>query len=54
MVRFRCSNCNYVFKDDKMPKRCPYCAEYNCIFEEKSILDALGSEEDYEEFEFMN
>lgn len=31
MIKWRCSNCGYVFEKDKPPKECPSCKE-KCTF----------------------
>ncbi|MBD3314070.1 hypothetical protein GF345_06515 [Candidatus Woesearchaeota archaeon] len=49
MVRFRCNNCNYVFTPKakaRIPERCPYCADRECLMEEKSILDSLDIDDE--------
>lgn len=42
MVKYRCSNCNYVFEPkvkDRIPTRCPYCSTTGKLVSERSLLD---------------
>ncbi|MCX8147056.1 MAG: hypothetical protein N3D84_01160 [Candidatus Woesearchaeota archaeon] len=51
MSKYRCMNCNYSFTPkakDKMPSRCPYCAESNCLILEKSIIDDALSDREFD------
>ncbi len=48
MARFRCRQCNYIFKPKvkgRIPERCPYCSEFHTLMEEKSILNSLDIDE---------
>ena len=33
---------------DRLPERCPYCSEFNSLMEERSILDGLDIEDEFE------
>lgn len=34
MTRYRCEKCNFQFKREQMPFRCPFCSEQNSVYEE--------------------
>jgi len=34
MTNFRCEKCNFRFKREKMPNKCPYCGQDNAVCEE--------------------
>ena len=46
MVKLRCKECGYSFipRSERLPSRCPYCAELNTLIEETG--DALKDIED--------
>ena len=51
MARYRCRNCNYSFAPkakEKVPRRCPYCSEFDTLLEERSILDSLDINDETE------
>ena len=45
MLKLYCTKCSYSFEKDRVPSRCPYCAEDGSIREEKSAQEVLDEVE---------
>ena len=41
MPKLFCTKCNYNFEKDKVPSRCPYCAEDNSVVVQRTAQDIL-------------
>jgi len=41
MADFRCGNCNYVFKKEEKPSKCPYCDTSGNLMDNSSVVSSL-------------
>ncbi len=45
MPKLYCTKCNYEFERDKIPSRCPYCAEDDSVRKGNTAQDILDEVE---------